>query len=258
MADCGASRLLAAALNAPASGNGGIGRSRAPRRVWWAAIAVAVTMWSCAGIDKQKIAIAEMKWDLAPAAIQIHLESDPDLNEFDGRRHTLLLAVCQTPDPNFFLVQLSNQSAIGRLLETGQGVPTMLSGFNRFVISPGQKDTLGMDRAQGAQYVGIVAGYYDLDPQGAARLFAFPAVMHKKGFFSKKYTAVPQPIKIDLKLGAKEIAEATREPPALDGGKLIPVPGEQNGMIPINVSGIQQAQLVSVPTVMALPHSGGN
>ncbi len=42
-----------------------------------------------------------MKWDLAPAAIQIHLESDPDLNEFDGRRHTLLLAVCQTPDPNF-------------------------------------------------------------------------------------------------------------------------------------------------------------
>ena len=221
-------------------------------------IAAALMALSCSAVDKNKMALAEMKWDLAPAAIQVHFTSDPNLNLFNGQRHTVLMAVCQSMDPNSFLVQLSNQSTIGRLLETGQGVPTLIPGFNRFVISPGQTDTLKMDRAQGVQYVGIVAGYYDLDPTRVARLFAVPVVLHKHGFIFKTITATPEPLNIELQLGATAIASASREPPALDGGKLVPVPGEQDGMIPISVVGIRQSQVDIVPTVVPLPQAGGN
>ncbi len=259
MVDCNASgSFTAEPLDARACGR--VNRTWICSRVWicWSAMAMALMAWSCSSVDKEKMAIAEMKWDLAPSAIQIHLDSDQNLNLYDGRRHTLLLGVCQTADPNSFLVQLSNQSTIGRLLETGQGVPTMIAGFNRFVISPGQKDTLAMARAQGAQYVGIVAGYYNLDPVGVARLFTVPVLLQKKGFISKTVTATPQPLNIDLKLGAAEIASASRVAPALDGGQLVPAPGEQDGMIAISVAGIHQSQTVTPPAVVALPHPGGN
>lgn len=91
-----------------------------------------------------------------------------------------------------------------------------------------------------------------------ARLFAVPVVMQKKGFFSKTYTALPQPLNIDLTLGPTEIAAASRLAPALDGGELVPAPGEQNGMISISVAGIRQAQTLTAPAVLPLPRSGGN
>jgi predicted component of type VI protein secretion system len=259
MVDRDASRLFAAGpLEASSGGSTRVNARWTRHRFFWCALLMALMVWSCSGVDKEKMAIAEMKWDLSPSAIQIHLASDPNLNLYDGRRHTVLLGVCQTADPNSFLVQLSNQSTIGRLLETGQGLPTMISGFNRFVVSPGQKDTLALDRAQGAQYVGIVAGYYNLDPAGVARLFTVPVLLQKKGFFSKTVTAAPQPLNIDLTLGATEIAAASRVAPPLDGGELVPAPGEQNGMISISVAGIRQAQTLSAPAVLPLPRSGGN
>jgi predicted component of type VI protein secretion system len=257
MVDCdGSGRFAAGPPDASAGGSARVNAAWPRHRVCWCALAMAVMMWSCSGIDKEKMAIAEMKWDLSPSAIQIHLNSDPNLNLYDGRRHTVLLGVCQTADPNSFLVQLSNQNTIGRLLETGQGVPTMIAGFNRFVISPGQKDTLALDRAQGAQYVGIVAGYYNLDPAGVARLFAVPVLLQKKGFISKTVTATPQLLNIDLTLGATEIAAASRTAPAIDGGELVPAPGEQDGIISISIAGIHQAQTVTAPAVLPLPRSG--
>jgi predicted component of type VI protein secretion system len=259
MTDSGSSGLLGAGVWKTLCGrrNRGVG-ARLSNRFRWCALAIAVMAWSCSGVNKEELAIAQMKWDLAPSAIRIHVVSDSDLNLYDGRRHTVLLGVCQTADVNSFLVQLSSQNTIGRLLETGQGAPTMIAGFNRFVISPGQKDTLSMDRAQGSQYVGIVAGYYNLSPTGVSRLFAVPVLMQKKGFISKTVTASPQPLDIDLKLGAMEIASASREAPVLDGGQLVPAPGEQDGMIPISVAGIHQAESVTVPAVVALPHAGGD
>ncbi len=185
MVDCDASRLYAVGPRYTPSGGGSqVDATWARHRVRWCALAMALMVCSCSGVDKEKMAIAEMKWDLAPSAIQIHLATDPNLNLYDGRRHTVLLGICQTADPNSFLVQLSNQSTIGRLLETGQGLPTMIAGFNRFVISPGQKDTLALDRAQGAQYVGIDSRrLLQSRSSGGGALVRSPGRNAKEGFF---------------------------------------------------------------------------
>jgi type VI secretion system VasD/TssJ family lipoprotein len=211
----------------------------------------ALLLAGCAGADPQKVALAEMKWNLAPHDIQISFKADRDLNQHDGSPHTILFAVVQAADANTFLSQLASPASIGHLLETGQGGALILS-FNRFVVSPGQKDTLSLDRAQNAQYVGVIAGYYNLTPHNVARLFVVPVVIQKHGWISKTYTASPEPLEVSLLLGPKEIAQAQRIDPKTKG-TLVSVPAEQTGMIPITAGGVSEAHAAIVPPVIALP-----
>src|SRR5215469_6392334 len=106
------------------------------------ALAAMVALQSCSGVDKDQAAIAAMKWGPGAGGIRINLEADKDLNLYDGRHHTILLAVCQAVDPNIFLSQLGDKNSIATLLWSGQRSGVALAGFNRFVISPGQKDVL--------------------------------------------------------------------------------------------------------------------
>jgi type VI secretion system VasD/TssJ family lipoprotein len=211
----------------------------------------ALLLAGCSSVDPKKVALAEMKWNLAPHDIQIAFKADRDLNLHDGSPHTILFAVVQAADANTFLSQLASPASIGHLLETGQGGALVLS-FNRFVVSPGQEDTLSLDRAQNAQYVGVIAGYYNLTPPNVARLFVVPVVIQKHGWISKTYTASPEPLEVSLLLGPKEIAEAKRIDPRIKG-TLVTAPAEQTGMIPISAGGISEAHAAIVPPVIALP-----
>lgn len=217
-----------------------------------AALSALFLLLGCASTDPKKVALAEMKWNLAPRDVQVSFKASRELNLHDGSPHTILLAVVQSADANAFLSQLASPNSIGRLLETGQAVAPTLT-FNRFVISPGQSDTLSLDRAQNAQYVGIVAGYYNLNSQSAARLFVVPIVMQTHGWVSKSYTASPQPLVVNLILGPKQITEAQRVDPQIKGGSLVTAPGEQAGMITISPGGISEAHASIVPPVIALP-----
>jgi type VI secretion system VasD/TssJ family lipoprotein len=216
------------------------------------ALSALFLMLGCSSTDPKKVALAEMKWNLAPRDVQISFRASRELNLHDGSPHTILLAVVQSADANSFLAQLASPASIGHLLETGQtGAPTLT--FNRFVVSPGQSDTLSLDRAQNAQYVGIVAGYYNLTPPNVSRLFVVPVVMETHGWISKSYTASPQPLVVNLALGPKQITEAQRVDPKIKGGNLVTAPGEQTGMIPISPGGISEAHATIIPPVIALP-----
>ncbi|GEM_PF-261169 len=217
-----------------------------------AAALVALAICACSSVNKERTALSEIKWPIGASAIRIDVNADQNLNLYEGKRHTLLLAVCQTADPNAFLSQLSNQASIASLLVSGQ---TLAAGFlsaNRFVVSPGQHELLTMDRAKGAQYVGVVAGYYRLDPNGAARLFVVPVSLRTSGFFFKTVTAGIDPLQVDLDLGPTQIRSASRSVAGI-AGQLVPVPGEHDGLIPITAAGIAASQNASPPTIVAFP-----
>jgi len=129
-------------------------------------------------------------------AISLHLKGDPKLNLFEKRPHTLLVCVYQLRDPNALNQVLQDAEDVSKLLECGRFDPSIVNA-KKFILQPGKEITEALDRAEGARYIGIVAGYYNLDKQRASRILPVPVA----GMFGKKASKMD----LDVFLGPDEI-----------------------------------------------------
>lgn len=179
----------------------------------------------------RKQAIAEVKWDFEKDAISIEIDADERLNEFENEAHTLLLGVYQMADPAIFYKMTTDSETMAASLERG----TAGDGFVdlvRFVVTPGGRAVVNLDRAQKAKFVGLIAGYYLIDAPRAARLFEIPLTIDSKGVFSTTYAAAPATLALRLKFGPESLINAER---------LNHVPGEkpQTEAVPLDGGGKQ-------------------
>ena len=216
------------------------------------------TVNSLMGGNSEAEAKAALEWSYAPGAISIDLRSDPRLNLHDDAPHTLVLAIVQTIDPNLFKALLADETAVARLLATGQSTPPM-TAVERVIVEPGRTRTIRLDRAQMAQYFGVIAGYYQLDPVSNARLFKIPVEIKSSGLVVKNRTAAPAPQRVNLVLGAERVMAAEQiSPPVVaaeqtagkpggrSGGKPAEKPAEkpgepESGLIKIDANDVRQA-----------------
>lgn len=129
-------------------------------------------------------------------AITLHLKGDPKLNLFEKRPHTLLVCVYQLRDPNALNQVLQDAEDVTKLLECGRFDPSIVN-TKKIILQPGKEITEALDRAEGARYIGIVAGYYNLDKQRASRILPVPV----GGMFGKKAARMD----LDVFLGPDEI-----------------------------------------------------
>lgn len=129
-------------------------------------------------------------------AISLHLKGDPNLNLFEKRPHTLLVCVYQLKDPNALNQVLQDAEDVSKLLECGRFDPSIVN-TKKFILQPGKEISEALDRAEGARYIGIVAGYYNLDKQRASRILPVPV----SGMFGKKAAKMD----LDVFLGPDEI-----------------------------------------------------
>ncbi|MCR4310541.1 MAG: type VI secretion system lipoprotein TssJ [Deltaproteobacteria bacterium] len=129
-------------------------------------------------------------------AITLHLKGDVKLNLFEKRPHTLLVCVYQLRDPNALNQILQDAEDVSKLLECGRFDPSIVNA-KKFILQPGKEITEALDRAEGARYIGIVAGYYNLDKQRASRILPVPV----GGTFGKKASKMD----LDVFLGPDEI-----------------------------------------------------
>ena len=144
------------------------------------------------------------EWTYEPEAIKIHIKADPKLNFDDGVPHTLVVCLYQLKDPNAFNQLAEDTDGIYKLLECGlfdSGVATA----KRLIINPGQVTDVTLDRAEGAKYVAVVAGYYVLQKDRMTRLYDIPVVLETKGFIKRTKLSKPGRLKIDLELGPSQI-----------------------------------------------------
>lgn len=162
---------------------------------------------SAMGGNTQKQAKAEVSWDFARNAIQIELASDDNMNAYFNQPHTLVLGVFQMEDSKTFIKLLGDASQVKQILMTGDPGKD-ITQFDRYVVSPGRHTILDIDRVQGTQFVGIVAGYYDFDPAASARLFRIPLNIDSSGLISTTYKAEPAHLALRLQLGRNRIANA--------------------------------------------------
>ena len=129
-------------------------------------------------------------------AIVLRLKADPKLNLYDKTPHTLLVCVYQLQDPNAFNQLLMDSREISKLLECTRFDPGVANA-RRLVLQPGQEKTDVLDRSEGARYLGIVAGYFQLEKKRASRILPIPL----GGLIRKK----PKKMDLELFLGPEEI-----------------------------------------------------
>jgi type VI secretion system VasD/TssJ family lipoprotein len=140
------------------------------------------------------------EWKYAEDAITLHLKSGPDLNLYQGKSHTLLLCIYQLKDPNMFNQLSEEKEGLAKLLQCGR-FDASATTSKRLIIHPDQKITETLDRAEGAKYIGIVAGYFK-HKERITRLFPIPV---------SRLTKKPKKFKVNLYLGPQEIQEAEED-----------------------------------------------
>jgi type VI secretion system VasD/TssJ family lipoprotein len=184
---------------------------------------------SAMGGNTAKQARAEVSWEAGKDGVLFEITSATDLNLYENVPHTLLLSVFQMTDAAAFHKLKADPQQLSRVLASGQAGPDFVQ-LSRYVVAPGRRTLLALDRAQQSHYVGFVAGYYQLDAEGNARLFEVPLTVSSKGWLSSTYSAEPVPLAIRLNLGAQGIVSASRL-------NAYPIPKKESAWIPLDGGG---------------------
>jgi len=137
-------------------------------------------------------------------AIKIHVKADPQLNLSEGQPHTLLVCVYQLKDPNALNQLAGDHEGLYRLLEC-KLFDGSVAGAKGLIVQPGTTTTYNLDRAEGAKYVAVVAGYYFLSKERMVRLYEIPVVIEKKGFVRRSKMKKLDILEIEVKLGPQQI-----------------------------------------------------
>jgi len=159
------------------------------------------------GCSSKKMPSSPPQFHFEQDAVRIHLEASPQLNVFDGTPHTLFMCIYELTDPNMFNTYLENPTGISDLLACNRFDPSVVN-FKRAIIQPGAIQEIVLDRAEGAHYVGIVAGYFLLSKEKAVRLFSIPILTETKGVINKTFLQKPGKLVVELTLGPTGIEQA--------------------------------------------------
>jgi type VI secretion system VasD/TssJ family lipoprotein len=189
-------------------------RRIAPALLCGVALSSCGSLNSMMGGNSESDALKAMKWTYAGDGVQIAITADPKLNQSNGQPHTLAMTVVQMEDPSVFAPYMANSAKMSSLLLTDAPPPGLLA-LNRIFVTPSENQTVTLPRVEKAQYVGLVTGYYHLDPARSARLYQVGVEVDSSGIVIKNRNASPEPLKIDLRLGPDGIQESpgTRTPP---------------------------------------------
>lgn len=152
---------------------------------------------------------ALMKWEFTPGGIEVRFKADPQLNYYDGNPHTLALCIYQLAAPDSFKDQSQTESGLLTLLSCERFDEANVASSKRVFVQPGEERIMALDRAEGAKFLAVAAGYYELAPKAATRLFAVPVEEREETegwIFTETYVVrTPGKLFMNLLLGPKEI-----------------------------------------------------
>lgn len=160
-------------------------------------------LWSCASAPET------VTWGYEKDAIELHFKSDKQLNYKDKKAHALVVCVYQLLSPNAYEQLAGSRDGLYKLLECQVFDPASVAVSKQIVVNPGKDMNVKLDRAEGAKYVGLVAGYYSIDKNKITRLYKIPEASERGGFLWTKKTVKPGRLDINLILGARQLQDPT-------------------------------------------------
>jgi type VI secretion system VasD/TssJ family lipoprotein len=135
------------------------------------------------------LTVAPEDWVYEDRAITITVKAPSDLNSVSGRPHSLALGVFQLNDPNTFTGLSVTRDGAVQLMQKGR-IDDTVSNFTIVNVRPGESRKVQLNRAKSAQYVGIIAGFFELNPINDVKLFPIPVKAQKRGLVEKGLAAV--------------------------------------------------------------------
>ncbi len=149
------------------------------------------------------------RWDMQKEGIVLHLKSDNKLNVEKGVAYTLYFVIYQLDSPNVFKQLSEDEEGLSKLLGS-KIFDSSVTAVKSIVIYPGTDVTYKIDRAEGARYLGVVAGYRTMTHERMVRLYEIPVQVKIDNIFKLTQKLVPVTLDINLKLGPQQI-EAVKE-----------------------------------------------
>lgn len=104
-------------------------------------------------------------------SVGLSIKGDQQLNLYQNSSHTLYLCICQLKEPNAFNQLIDETGGMEKLLSECNRFDASVAYAKRYVVQPGQLLNDQQDHAEGARYMGIVAGYYSMKKENVVRLF---------------------------------------------------------------------------------------
>lgn len=154
-------------------------------------------------------AVPSPLWLYEKNAIELTFQADSLLNQYNDKAHTLQLCIYQLKDPNGFNQLVESEDGLYKLLECGMFDGTV-ANYRSLIVSPGERRSIMLDRAEGAKYIGIAAGYAEIQKDRITRLLEIPVVIVKEGsIFRKRKVAKPDTLKTVLRLAPHQIETGT-------------------------------------------------
>jgi type VI secretion system VasD/TssJ family lipoprotein len=147
---------------------------------------------SCAGPTEQQ------KWGYEKDAVVVKITADKKLNFMDKKAHALVLFMYQLTSPNAFNQLADSRAGRAKLLDDSSAFDTASVVMTKqIVVNPGKDMVVKLDRAEGAKYVALAAGYFaTMDKDKITRIYQVPEV--SRGFFKSGTKAGPLEINLIL------------------------------------------------------------
>ena len=126
------------------------------------------------------LVVEEQEWVYEVRAINLVIKAAADVNSVSGRPHSIALGLFQLNDPNTFSgLSVTREGAV-ELLQKGK-IDDSIVNFQLITVRPGEQKNVSISRAQTARYIGLVAGYYKLNPKTDIKIFPIPVHPVKRG-----------------------------------------------------------------------------
>ncbi len=159
------------------------------------------------------------EWVYEDRAISIKIDAPSDVNVVNGRPHALSIGVFQLSDPNTFNGLSKTPAGAIELLNKGK-IDETVADFRRITVQPGELRVEVFNRAQQAQHVGLIVGYYELNVNHDVKIFEIPLQATKRGIVEKllvsfklianEAKALPDKLDIEVFLG-RDITKQMKE-----------------------------------------------
>lgn len=131
-----------------------------------------------------ELVVEEEKWTYEVRAINLVLRAAADVNTVSGRPHSIAVGLFQMNDPNTFRgLSVTREGAV-ELLQKGKIDETIVD-FQLLTMRPGEQKKVSIARAQTARHIGVIAGYFRLNPRTDVALFPIPIREVERGLVEK-------------------------------------------------------------------------
>jgi type VI secretion system VasD/TssJ family lipoprotein len=168
-------------------------------------------------------------WGFADKAVRLELSASKDLNAYEGKAHSLLICVYQLDKRDAFDPLAGTQDGLQTLLQCAPFDKSVKSSV-RIFLQPGENAVHSLDRAEGAQFVGIACGFYESTPAQSVRLRQLQPKQTESGHLFWKSTIYSAgTLDLSLHLSANAVAEKDAGQQDSDGKKTQGKKGDGKG-----------------------------